>query len=345
MNLLRVGFTHGDINGIGLELLIKALSSPEMLEVCTPVIFSDKGAIHQTLSTLKLENPFNFEVINSAKNVISGRINVVNVCQNEVTINWGNQAEESLQAEAASLNTAIEAFHYGDIDTLICCPGQLDNNIDEHHLSDFIRQALGVQKNEFDWVINDQLRLLKLHPLNFSTELGEGMAIEAFMNDLTQISAQLRQDFGLMRPRIAVLSGNTKLAADIVELREHGVVVFGPFDAKEFVEAGNHTHYDAVLFLEEEETRHSLIASLNSEFTYGYVSGLPLVLAYSLQPVSYQIAGQDKADPMPLRQALFSSIDIFRNRMHYQHATHHPLEKQWIPKGRDDFKLDLTNED
>ena len=345
MNMLRVGITHGDINGIGLELLIKALANQEILELCTPIIFSEQALIQHTLQTIQLEEAFNFKNIQSAEEAVNGHINVVKVCDPSTKIEWGQQTEQALQAEAASLNAAIEAYRNANIDVLLCCPGQLDNNYDSHHLSDFIRQALGAPKNEFDWIINDQLRLLKLHSLVFTTELGEGMAIEAFMNDLTAITEQLRHDFSLLRPRIAVLSQNMKLEGDIRELREHGAVVFGPFDAKTFIEAENHKHYDAVLFLEEEDERHKLINSLDSDATYGYVSGLPLVLTYSLQPVSYTMAGKDKGNEKPLRQAIFSAIDIYRNRKQYNEATRKPLEKQWIPKGRDDFKLDLSKEE
>ncbi|MBQ0056774.1 MAG: 4-hydroxythreonine-4-phosphate dehydrogenase PdxA [Bacteroidales bacterium] len=345
MKLLRVGFTNGDINGIGLEMLIKTLACPEMLELCTPVIFSDQNVLRQTIQTIDLENPLDFDTVRSANDIINGRVNLVNVCNEPVNVEWGAQTEQSLKAEANSLNAAIEAYKNNLIDLLVCCPGQLDNDFDSHSLSDFIRQALGEPKNEFDWIVNGDLRMLLLHSIAFTTELGEGMAIEAFMNDITAINHQLREDFGYIRPRIAVLSQNQKLGADITELREHGLVIFGPFDAKSFIEAGNHRHYDAVLFLEEEEARHALIDSLDATKTIGYVAGLPLVLSYPLVPVSHEEAGRGTADETPLREALYAAIDIWRNRENTRHATHHPLEKQWIPKGRDDFKLDLTKDE
>ena len=345
MSHIRVGFTHGDINGIGLEMLIKTLSQPEMLELCTPVVFSEQSYFDITVKALDLEEHLNYEAVTSVEEVRTGCLNIVNVCEPANSIEWGKQTEHALMAEAASLNAALKAYASGKIDVLLCCPGQLNNDLDHHHLSDFIRQALGVQKEEFDWIINGNLRLLKLHSIDFTTELGEGIAIEAFMNDLMAISMQLRQDFGFIRPRIAVLSQNQKLLADIKELRENNVLVFGPFDAKSFIEAGNHTHYDAVLFLEEEDSRHELIASLTQEDTIGYVSGLPVILTYSLLPVSYDVSGKNMTDCSTMRQALYSAIDIYRNRRRYAEAVSHPLEKQWIPKGRDDFKLDLTSAD
>lgn len=344
MKLLRVGITHGDINGISLELITKALASPEMLEICTPVVFSNDECFFQTAKLVEMEQPVPLEVIPSAKNLLDGRVNLVNVCEG-AQIEWGQQTETALKAEADSLNAAIEAYKAGLIDILICAPGRLDNDIDSHSLSDFIKQASASDAKEFDWIINEKVRTLKLHPLEFSTELGEGLAMEAFTNDLTTINNHLREDFTLLKPRIAVVSANQKLATDIKELQEKGMVVFGPFEAKDFVETGKYNHYDAVLFLEEEETRHALINSFDSQNTIGYVSGLPIVLAYPLTGVCYDKAGKGLSDDATLRNAIYSAIDIHRNRETYRRATRNPLEKQWVPKGRDDFKLDLTKEE
>lgn len=345
MKLLKVGITHGDINGIGYEQILKVFADPEMLELCTPVIFGDTKAAEQTNATFECEQKAELNTIKTLDEIIDGRVNLINVCKNAPTIDWGHQTEVSLQAEADSLNAALEAFKNHAIDVLVCAPGQLDNDVDNHPLSDFIRQVFTSQTAEFDWIVNGSLRTLMLHPFNVTTELGEGMAIEAFINDLTAIYQMLRQDGNSIRPRIAVVSSIAKLAADIHELQEHGVTLFGPFNGKEFVEKLLWEHYDAVLFLEEEEARHTLLKQVEANKTYGYVAGLPLVLTYPMTGISYPIAGQGKADPTPMREAIFAAIDIYRNRKHYMEATRHPLEKQWIPKGRDDFKLDLTKEE
>jgi len=345
MKLLRVGITHGDINGISLEMITKALGSPEMLEICTPVVFSNDECFFHTAKLVEIEQPVPLEVIQSAKNVLDGRVNLVNVCEGKPKIEWGEQTEGALKAEADSLNAAVEAYKAGLIDILVCAPGRLDNDIDSHSLSDFIKQALGANTKEFDWVIYDKIRTLKLHPLEFSTELGEGLAMEAFMNDLTMINNQLREDFSMIKPRIAVVSSNQKLGNDIKELEEKGLVVFGPFESKDFIETEKYKHYDAILFLEEEESRHKLIDNFEKTNTIGYVSGLPIVLSYPLTGVCYNQAGKGTSDETSFRNAIYEAIDIHRNREAYRRAIKNPLERQWVPKGRDDFKLDLTKEE
>lgn len=340
-----MGFTHGDINGVGPELIAKVLSAPEMLEICTPIIFSDAMCFGKTLESVQLDNPIGPEIIDHPSEAKDGRVNLLNVCKSTPVIEWGQQTEAALHAEACSLNAAVEAFKHHDIDVLVSAPGNLDNDVDSHSMSDFIRQALSSEGSDFDWIINGSLRTLKLHAIQTSTELGEGFAIEAFKNDLKAIYQQLRADLCEIRPRVAVLSGNQKLTRDLTDLQEEGFTIFGPFDAQSFIEAGNLPHYDAVLFLNEEEARHRLIDSLDATQTYGYVSGMPLILTYPMTGISYNIAGKDQADETAIRLALYAAIDTFRHRESYAYATRRPLEKQWVPKGRDDFKLDLTKEE
>lgn len=352
MQLLRVGITHGDINGIGPEMIQKVLDYPEIQELCTPIIFSGIEIMKQTAQNCTLEQPASFNVINHAEEALDGRINLVNICKENTAIEYGQQTEISLQAEAASLQAALRAWQNNEIDVLVCCPGQLDNDQDNHALSDFIRKAVQGIDGDFDWICNSgtapcsqHIRTLMLHPVEFSTQMGETMAQEHFMEEVQKVNNQLRQDFGFIRPRLALLAPDNAHAEQLKELRESGVVIFGPYEAKEFIEQGNYNHYDGILFLNQEEGRHQLLASLEHSYTYGFIGGLPLVLTTTMMPVSYPIAGQDKADASLLRNAIYAAIDIFRARRRYKTATRKPLEKQWNPKGRDDFKLDLTRED
>lgn len=365
MKSLRIGITHGDINGIGLELIVKSLSDPLILDLFTPIVFSDADCISETVKSIRQQQdqqqgqqqgqtqgqqreeypPLQLEQVSSAKEAQEGKINLVNVCRQSPHIAWGQQTEEALQAEADSLNAALEAYRAGDIDLMVCAPGKLDNDIDSHSLSDFIQQALGAQNMDSDWIVNGHRRILKLSPIRFSTELGEGIAIETFCNNLKAVYNQLRQDIGDIRPRIALVSANSSLSQHIHDLQEQGITVFGPFNAQTFVSGGLQEHYDGVLFLDEEDARHQLISALDASQTFGYVAGLPLILTYPLVGVSYQIAGQGQADATSMRNALYAAIDTYRNRTAYETATRKPLERQWNPKGKDDYKLDLTKDE
>lgn len=345
MKLLRIGLTHGDINGIGYETLLKVLQDPELLEFCTPIIFGSAKIIQATAAQTGIE-PVPLYTIASAADAADGHINLVSVCNDsEIELQFGQQTEAALQAEANSLTAALDAFTHRQIDALVTLPGHLDNDAESHALTDFIHRALGSEEEAFDWLINGSTRTLQLHLMDVSTELGEGLAKEAFITHLQAINNSLRLDFGLIRPRLAVVSTQDKLRLAIDDLHELGLMVFGPFAPQSFAEGQWQQHYDGSLYLDAEEAHRQAFQDLEAEYTIGYISGLPMVLTYPIQSIGYDIAGRGEANEVSLRQSIYAAIDIVRARHAYRHATHHPLEKQWIPRGRDDFKLDLTRED
>lgn len=345
MKTPRIGFTHGDINGIGYEVLLKMLQDAELLDFCTPVIFGSPKIAQATMSLLSMQ-PIALHIIENASEAIDGRINLVSVCKDdELELQLGQQTEPALQAEAQSLIAALDASAQRYIDALVALPGHLDNLDGSHSLTDFVRRALNGSDEVFDWILNEGIRAMQLHHTDVSTELGEGLAAEAFTTHVQAISQSLRQDFKLMRPRIAVVSPVTRLTGCMDELHELGVFAFGPFDVQKFAEGRWQQHYDGCLFVNTDIPQQQILEDCEPQHTIGYISGLPLVLTYPLQTISYSQAGRGEMSEVPLREALYAAIDILRSRIAYHHATKRPLERQWVPRGRDDFKLDLTKED
>lgn len=323
MKLLKVGLVVSATNQSGYEVIIKVLSEPEILEICTPIIFGLQSKINQALANVHPEQQMAFSTIKNINEAIDGKINVV----------------DGFETESNALACAITSHLHNLLDVIIDIPTEICNIKDKHDLSDFFIKALEAeQKDVFDWTINGNTHALVLHPLSISTKLDEAEATEAFISDITTISKSLRKDYTLIKPRIAILSKNEKIHKDIVDLREHGVFAFGPFDAEAFVSDEKYRQYDAVLFLEEDSEFKKMNESIGQDTTFGYISGLPVVVTYLLN---------NGAEPsvQAFKEALFSSLDIHRNRIRYRRASSNPLEKQWIPRGRDDFKLDLSKED
>lgn len=340
--MTRVGITQGDINGIGYELILKTMQSPEILEICTPIIFGSAKVVDELMHTFELE-PFPLNIIKNADEAIDGRVNLVDLTVGkELNVEWGQQTEEALRAEADSLTAAIHAHHNRKIDLLVTAPGNLDNDLESHALCEFVHRVMGGEETSFDWIINGSLRTLALHNPEASTELGEGIVQENIATDIRNVNTQLRRSFRYIEPRIAVLSRSQKLTASLNDLRESHIMVFGPFDPAGFVEKQLWRHYDAVIFIDCENERNLLLDQQDNDYTYGFVSGLPLIITYPIMPISYEIAGQGIANEVPFRQAIYAGLDICKNRRAFANATRHPLEKQWIPKGRDDVKLDLS---
>lgn len=340
---MRIGITHGDINGISYEMLIKALQDSELLELCTPVIFGSAKVAEFTARHLGLE-PVKFNVIDNPAKAQRGHINLVPVCgENEPVVQFGVQTDEALKAEADSLMAAVRAYVEHDIDCLITMPGHLDNDEEQHALSDFITRAFQLETPHFDWFFAGNVRLLQLHPVDVNSELKLGLASEQFRDDIVAISQHLRRAFGDLRPRLLVVSNESKLASDTEQLREEeGIMVFGPMSVRDF-KPKMVNNYDGVLFLGADDQIRDVIKDTEVPMV-GYVSGLPLVLAYPLTPIGYDIAGKNMASADVLREAIYMAMDITRQRQSYDDASKRPLEKYWVPRGRDDVKLDLTGE-
>lgn len=340
---MRIGITHGDINGISYEMLIKALQDVELLELCTPVIFGSAKVAEFTARHLGLES-VKFNVIDNPAKAQRGHINLVPVCgEKEPTVQFGVQTDEALKAEADSLMAAVKAYVEHDIDCLITMPGHLDNDEDQHALSDFITKAFQLETPHFDWFFAGNVRLLQLHPVDISSDMNLGLASEQFRDDIVVISQHLRRAFGELRPRLLVVSNLQKLASDTEQLREEeGIMVFGPMPVRDFKPEMVY-NYDGVLFLDADAQLSNVIQEMEVPMV-GYVSGLPLVLAYPLTPIGYDIAGQNMVSADALRESIYVAKDITRQRQSYDEASKRPLEKYWVPRGRDDVKLDLTGE-
>lgn len=345
---IKIGITHGDINGISYEVLVKALQDPQITDVCTPVIFGCETLLKATAEQMELP-AIALHVIPTAAEAQDGHINLVALPGETPTVQYGQQTETALQAEAQALNAALEAYHNGHIQALVTLPGHLDNEGDSHALSNFVARALNAEDFHTDWQLCGPLRATELHPADVSTSLGQGLANEALHDDIVAIHHSLRADTGELRPRMAVVGQNEHLERLLRDLRiEDKVNVFGPFSAADFSDPDKAlwSHYDACLYLDEAETQRKNLRDAERHHTAtGYVSGLPLVLTYPLQGIGYKVAGRGVSEPQPLLNALYQAVDIVRHRQRYAIATRRPLEKYWVPRGRDDFKLDLSKEE
>lgn len=321
MKILKVGLVTDVTTASGYEAIEKLIAEPEFLEICTPVLFGNLKVANQAIKKIHLEQPFAFNSISDVHDSIDGHANFV----------------DGFETEEDALTAAINAYMSNNIDVLVIAPEKIVNVSDKHDLSEFIAKTIEAeQKGVFDWVINGNLRTLELHPIDKNHDMAEGLAVEAFMNDLIAINKSLRKDYMLIKPRIAVVSPLVKLNKDLSELREHGVFAFGPFTPDSLSE-DDYSHYDAVLFLEDDKAYESILSKQDNSNTFGYISGLPMVVTYLTKNADGEFQG--------MKDALYSAIDIVRSRISYKRATYNPLEKQWIPRGRDDFKLDLTKEE
>ena len=184
MKSLKIGITHGDINGIGYELILKLLQEPEILELCTSVIFDCKAIADATAEALQLEK-LPFYLCHDFTDILEGRINLIDVCENAIpTLQFGQQTEEALQAEAQSLTAALTAYRDRNIDVLVTLPGHLCNTDGSHSLTNFISRAMGIEyPKEYHSLVDLCEELLRGIRTVMDIQ-GDTLFLEAFMDEL-----------------------------------------------------------------------------------------------------------------------------------------------------------------
>ena len=335
-NKIRVGITQGDINGVGYEVILKTFSDPMMLELCTPIIYgSPKVAAYHRKS---LDLPTNFSIVNSASEAVPNRLSVVNCTDDEVKVEFSKPDPE---AGKAALTIQSEEFSF---------PGH----------TEYIEEKLGDGGKALMILMKDDLRVALVTGHIPVREIASAITKELIQEKLLVFNRELKQDFGIGAPRIAVLSLNPHAGDEgllgteeqeviipaIKELAGKGILCYGPYPADGFMGSGNFTHFDGILAMYHDQGL-APFKSLAMDEGVNYTAGLPVVRTSPAHGTAYDIAGKGIASEDSFRQAVYVAIDVFRNRMREQEAHANPLRKQYYER-RDDsdkLKLDSTEED
>lgn len=357
MHRIKVGITHGDINGVGYEVILKTFADDEMLELCTPVIFGSPKAA--TFHRKALESDTNFTVIDTAADARDGQVNLVNCFGDlELKIDFGTPSTDAGKAALVALEAALRALADGTIDVLVTAP------IDKHTIqgdkfqfpghTEYIEQRAGDGHHALMILMNNHLRVALVTTHLPVAQIAQHITRQAVEEKLTILHETLRRDFAIDNPRIAVLSLNphcgdngllgTEEQSDIKPAIEaafqKGVRCFGPYAADGFFGSGNYTHFDAVLAMYHDQGLAPFKA-LAMDDGVNYTAGLPVIRTSPAHGTAYDIAGKNLADAASFRQAVYTAIDIRRSRTAYDEAHRNPLRKQYYEKRDDSDKLKL----
>ena len=330
---LIVGITQGDGNGIGYEVIIKALADERILDLCTPVIYGSskifgfyKKQIHN------IEN-INTNVINSAKDVHSKRINIVNCLPENVFVEPGQPTPESAKSAMTSLARAVEDIKAGHIDVLVTAPinkrAMAGEGFGHTGHTEYLEQAFGVDEVAMIMVC-DRLRVGVLTGHISLKEVPSSITVDKILKKLRLMKTSLQRDFGIDQPKIAVLGlnphcGDGGLLGDEEEqvilpavkaAYEEGILAFGPYSSDGFFGLGNYLKYDAVLAMYHDQGLTPFKA-LAFEEGVNYTAGLPIVRTSPDHGTAYEMAGRDLADPRSMKSAIYAAIDIYNSRMNY----------------------------
>ena len=347
---LVIGITQGDSNGIGYEVIIKALSNANVLELFTPVVYGSSKAFGYYRKHIPETENINTNLVLSAKNAHPNRVNIVNCTSDDLPIEPGRLTHESAKAAIASLEMAVKEAKAGYIDAIVTAPFSKKGVTLEHFKyaghTGYLIETFGA-KDGLMFMCSDNLRVgvVTMHiPLK---EVSSSINKEIIMSKLRLMDQSLRRDFCIEKPKIAVLGLNPHAGdkgllgseeTDIIipaikEANAEGIDTFGPFPPDGFFAATLQAKYDAVLTMYHDQ---GLIPFKTLSFDTGvnYTAGLPVIRTSPDHGTAFDIAGQNKANPRSMLSAIFLAIDIYRSRERYQEIHSNPLKAQ-IPQPED----------
>ncbi len=337
----NIGISCGDLNGIGIELIIKAFSDTRVLEQCTPVIFASNKIINFYRKSIPDLN-FNYQSTKELNRLNNKQINVFNCWEEEVTITPGQLNDTGGGYAIKSLRAAVEALKQNHIQGLVTAPIHKKNiqspdfNFTGH--TPFLKNFFSVQDVAMMLCSGDfRVALLTEHiPVK---EIAQHITREAILSKLNIIHQSLVKDFNIEKPKIAVLGLNPhagdegligKEEEDIIKpaIKEakHSMIVTGPYSADAFFARGYHQRFDAVLAMYHDQ---GLIPfkTLATDDGVNFTAGLPVVRTSPDHGTAFDIAGKNKADASSFLAATFECIDIIRRRIEYEDTRKNPLRK------------------
>lgn len=346
MDKIRLGISIGDINGIGLEVIIKALNHAQILNLCTPVIYGSSKVLSYHKNVVGIDD-FHFSTTKGAERLKKGAVNIVNCWQDDVSITLGKLSESSGKYAKISLEQAVVDLKNGYIDALVTAPinkkAMHNANFPFPGHTEFLADAFEV-KDSLMFMVNDSLRvgLVTNHlPLK---DVPAAITKEAVKKKLNLLHDSLKVDFGIDKPKIAVLGLNPHASDDgvigeedesvirpvVIEAKKKGMLAMGPFPADGFFGSVQYRKFDGILAMYHDQ---GLIPFKALSFGEGvnFTAGLPIVRTSPDHGTAYEIAGLNKANPSSFRQALFVAIDVTKNRWRHKEMTANPLKMRTVP--------------
>lgn len=355
---IRVGITHGDINGVGYEVILKTFSDPAMLELCTPVIYgSPKVAAYHRKA---MEIPTNFSIVNTAEDAQDGRVNVVNCIEEELKVELSKPTPEAGKAALTALERALADYRAGLFDVLVTAPiNKHTIQSDTFHFpghTEYIEERVGDGQKALMVLLKGDFRVALVTGHVPVRDIAGMLTKELIMEKMEIFHQSLKKDFGIDNPRIAVFSLNPHagdhgllgteeeeiIIPAMKEMIAKGVQCFGPYPADGFMGSGNYTHFDGILAMYHDQGLVPFKALAMDEGV-NFTAGLPIVRTSPAHGTAYDIAGKGVASEDSFRQAVYVAMDVFRNRAWEKEISARPLRKQYYEKRDDSDKLKLDS--
>lgn len=353
---ITIGISQGDFNGIGYEVLLNCFSDPRVLENFTPILYGSSKILSYYKKMVDLPN-FSFTNIKHADQAEKGKLNILNIVQEEVKIDVGQATEIAGELAALSLNMASEDLMKGKFDALVTNPINKKNiqsaNFHFPGHTEFLTKKFGI-KDSLMIMACDKIKIGILTNHLALKDVPSVVTEDLVLRKLRIFDQSLKRDFAIRMPKIAVLALNPHagdhgvngdedeqiIMPAIKKAFNENILAFGPFPSDGFFGMGEFKNYDGVLALYHDQ---GLIPFKLMSFYSGvnFTAGLPFVRTSPAHGTAYHIAGKNLANPDSFRNAVFMAMDICKNRMEYDELTSNVLQ---ISKKDHIVDEDITNE-
>lgn len=333
-----VGISVGDLNGIGIEVILKTFDDKRMLDFCTPILFASSKLI--SIHKKQLSSEAKINGISSIKDLTHNRINVLNCWKEEVPVDFGKVTKVSGEYALKSLEIATTHLKDGTIDVLLTAPISKESiQSDDFHFpghTEFLENQL--EGESLMILISEGLRVGLITGHIPVAKVSESINPELIIKKTAIMHKSLVEDFGISKPKIAILGLNPHcgdhgvigkeddeiIRPTIHKIQESGQLVFGPYAADGFFGSQNYKEFDAILAMYHDQGLAPFKA-LSFGSGVNYTAGLSKIRTSPDHGTAFEIAGKNKASAESFKAALFCGIEIFKQREEYKVLTHNPL--------------------
>lgn len=351
-NKFKIGITQGDTNGIGWEIILKALADPRMTELFTPVVYGSPKAAAYYRNTVAEIEAFSFNPVASAAEARRGKANLV-ACGETADIAPGKPTPEAGRAAVEALCAAMRDLKAGHLDALVTAPFDKETvQADDFRYTGHTEYLAAELEGEAMMILcSDVLRVGLVTKHIPVSEIARNITKERIVRDLDTLRRALIEDFGIVEPRIAVMALNPHagdggllgreeqeiIRPAIVEAFSKGVLAFGPFAADGLFAGGGYAKYDGILAMYHDQG----LAPFKSLSPDGvnFTAGLSAVRTSPDHGTAFDIAGKDKADLQSMRNAIYAAIDIAEHRRAWAEWTRNPLQRAERDRGGRDVSV------
>lgn len=337
--IIKVGISIGDINGIGVEIILKTFQDARMLELCTPILF----ASNRTISVHKKELNINTQ-INSIENIskaVNGKINVLNVWKEDISVNFGKETNEGGNYAFLSLQAAVKALQKNEIDVLVTAPINKHNiqsdNFNFNGHTEFLEANL--EGESLMILMNDEFKIGLITGHIPVQKIAETITAELIIKKVNLMYNSLIQDFEIRKPKIAVLGLNPHcgdhgvigteddeiVKPTLEQLQSEGKLVYGPYSSDSFFGSEAYKNFDGILAMYHDQGLAPFKA-LSFGNGVNFTAGLNKIRTSPDHGTAYEIAGKGMANHNSFKQALYTALDIFKSRKEHNELIQNKLE-------------------